>query len=73
MASKFTCDCGELIRTNLFEGHNLNLMVSENVVNSTEDVSKVIEKSQVVVDCRNCGNRYFIDNDYNFEKYKKEQ
>ena len=75
MGSKFLCDCGETIRTNLFEGHNLKILVSENDIDKQmdeENIKRIIEKSEIVVKCNKCNSIYIIDKNSNIVKWVKE-
>ena len=36
MASKYACRCGEIVRTNLSEGHDLHFLVSERLLDLSD-------------------------------------
>jgi hypothetical protein len=78
MASKFRCACGEIIRTNLYSGHHLQLLVPEEITEvsngegegSLNDfVDALVRKSLVVAECSNCKAIALIDNNYNIKMY----
>jgi hypothetical protein len=78
MASKFLCRCGETIRTNLYEGHGLRLLISEELTDipdlaSNEQlqayVSDLVKAAQVVAECPNCKALAVIDQDYRITLY----
>ena len=76
MASKFKCDCGLVIRTNLYEGHENYLLVPEVLtdVESSADLdavlSSIILNSKKVAFCSNCKKLHVIDNTYNIASYE---
>lgn len=78
MASKFTCICGTLVRTNLYEGHGLRLLVSEELTELQEEelsqpcesfVDRLVHESLIVAKCQSCGVLALIDNKYRIELY----
>jgi hypothetical protein len=78
MASKFRCTCGEIIRTNLYSGNNMQLLVPEEVTNLSEAemkasldgfVDELVRKSLIVAECPACKAIAFIDNNYNIKMY----
>jgi hypothetical protein len=78
MASKFLCRCGETIRTNLYEGHGLRLLVPEELTvipdlvsdeQAQPYVSDLVEAAQVVAECPNCKVLAMIDKDYRITFY----
>jgi hypothetical protein len=78
MASKFTCVCGNVVRTNLYEGHGLQLLVSEELTDLPDPelsqpcgafVDKLVRESIVVAKCRNCGILALVNNEYGIELY----
>jgi hypothetical protein len=80
MASKFVCRCGEVVRTNLFEGHNLHLMVPERRVDAPGNeqtvspealLDSIVMNSDVVAKCRNCGCLAVIDKHYGISLYEQ--
>jgi hypothetical protein len=67
MSSRFLCDCGERIDTNMFSGNGTALLVSEVMlehdlsgVSAEEFVQELILKTQKVVTCRNCDRLYIL-------------
>jgi hypothetical protein len=65
MASKFMCDCGNLIYTNLFEGHGIYSLVSDIDFDKLEGdpisrkaVSEMWFWSKRAIECKNCGRLY---------------
>lgn len=72
MASKHTCHCGTLIRTNLYEGHALSLLVPESLTDGPRSESlspdqlldHLIRESKVVAHCPTCGTLSIVDNEY---------
>ncbi len=78
MASKFTCRCGDIVRTNLYEGHDLHLLVPETATDLGDAerlepcgalVDSLVLDSQIVATCSNCGALALIDNAYNIKLY----
>jgi len=78
MASKYLCRCGEMVRTNLYEGHGLHLLVSETLTDlppnelekSCEQlVDVLVSKSSVVATCKNCGTIAIINHSYDIKLY----
>ncbi|HEX8209357.1 MAG TPA: hypothetical protein VF584_04140 [Longimicrobium sp.] len=78
MASKFLCRCGETIRTNLYEGHGLRLLVPEELTDipdlvSNEQaqahVSDLVNAALVVAECPNCKALAVIDQDHRITLY----
>ena len=64
MASKFVCTCGTVVRTNLYEGHGLHLLVAEESTDPPERelhelyehyIEKIVRESLVVAKCSQCG------------------
>jgi len=79
VASKYECRCGEIVRTNLSEGHGLHLLVSESMLELFESqvaegvkpqVDRISSDSSVVAVCRKCGRLAVIDNHYNVKLYE---
>lgn len=79
MASKYECQCGEIVRTNLAEGHGLHLLVSESMLELSESqiaegvnplLDRISVESSVVAVCRKCGRLAVIDNHYNVKRYE---
>lgn len=79
MASKYECRCGEIVRTNLSEGHGLHLLVAESMLELSDsqiadDVGSLLDRisleSAVVAVCRKCGCLAVIDNHYNVKLYE---
>jgi hypothetical protein len=73
MASKFLCRCGETVRTNLYEGHGLRLLVPEELTDvphpvSTEQAQSYVESlvaaGVVVAECPRCKAIALIDEDH---------
>ena len=60
MASQLVCDCGHVLKENLYEGHGLHLLVPEELteqpVDTTFDgwVSAMFQQSAVVMTCPVC-------------------
>ncbi len=78
MASKYTCKCGQVVRTNLYEGHGLHLLVPEELTDQgpaelagprSEYVDTIVAKSKVVAECPKCGTMAFVDSAYNIKLY----
>ena len=78
MASKVLCSCGELIRINLYEGNNLQLLVPETLTDipTSESVQEinafldnVINRSSVVAICSKCGVMSIIDQELSIKRY----
>jgi hypothetical protein len=78
MASKFLCRCGETIRTNLYEGHGLRLLVPEEAIDVRDPVSgeeaqayvnSLVAAAVVVAECPRCKALALIDHDYNIILY----
>jgi hypothetical protein len=78
MSSKYTCTCGHPVRTNLYEGHGLSLLIPESLTDMTEQdeqksaghfVNQVVASSSVVAKCLNCGALGIVDNEYQVEIY----
>lgn len=79
MASRFVCRCGEVVRTNLFEGHDLHLMVAEGLVDPPGNeptgspdalLDSIVLNSDVVANCRKCGCLAVIDKHYGISLYE---
>lgn len=79
MASKYACRCGEIVRTNLSEGHGLHLLVAERLLDPSESqiaegvdplLDRISRESCVVGVCRKCGRLAVIDNNYNIKLYE---
>ena len=70
MASKHACLCGFTIRTNLYQGHSLSLLVPEELTDLPDHLSesahairdRLVLQSQVVAQCPNCGTLSVVDN-----------
>ena len=78
MASKFKCECGYIVRTNMFEGHGIYRMLSDNEIDQftdTDSAKAIIDlwfKSQEVIKCKGCDNLHLWDSDLNdYIQYKK--
>ncbi len=75
MASKYTCECGEVVPTNLFSGHGLRLLVPEELLDAEEPessaqrVDRLVSESHTVAECQKCGKLALIDNQYNIKLY----
>ena len=78
VASKYTCSCGQVVRTNLYEGHGLRLLVPEELTDPNtsetegsreEYVDTIVAKSKVVAECPSCGTVAFIDSAYGIRLY----
>ena len=61
MASKIKCHCGRVLRTNLYEGHGLSLLVPEELTDRAEPnesaggvLDQIVAQSSVVIACPNC-------------------
>lgn len=79
MASKFMCRCGEIVRTNLFEGRSLHLLVAEEQIDVSPSESargvdsllnKIVANSNVVAKCGKCGCIAIIDKNYDIKLYE---
>jgi hypothetical protein len=72
MASKHGCHCGTVVRTNLYEGHALSLLIPESLtdLSSPEDQSaselldRLVRESKVVAQCPTCGTLSVVDKEY---------
>ena len=78
MASKYTCSCGQVVRTNLYEGHGLRLLLPEELTDLStselagskeEYVDTIVAKSKVVAECPSCSTVAFIDSAYGIRLY----
>jgi hypothetical protein len=75
LASRILCNCGETLRINLYEGHGLKLLVSEELTDIPNDSScgqlldSLVVKSPVVVICKNCGVLSIIEKNLNITRY----
>jgi hypothetical protein len=78
VASKYTCSCGREVRTNLYEGHGIRLLVPEALTDLSaselqgsreEYVNTIVAKSEMVAECSSCGTVAFIDPAYNIRLY----
>ena len=75
MASKFRCTCGNVVRTNLYEGHGLHLLVPEGMTDVSDAevddsyVDRLVQEARVVAKCSQCGNLAIIDNEYKVQLY----
>jgi len=69
MASKFLCSCGHTVRINLFEGHGIYHLVTDNEIDALKDPINVEEvtdlwfKSPEMIKCKGCGCIYLRDQD----------
>jgi len=79
VASKYECRCGEIVRTNLSEGHGLHLLVSESLLELSESqiaegvdplLDRISLESSVVAVCRKCGRLAVIDNHYKIKLFE---
>lgn len=78
MASKFLCECGYTVFTNLFEGHGIYRMVIDNDIDRFEDadsaeaVKDLWFKSQEAIKCKGCGCLYLWNSaTKQYDQYKK--
>jgi hypothetical protein len=78
MASKFICECGYTVCTNLFEGHGIFFMVSDNFIDeieysdTTKSIIDALLKSKKAVKCKSCGDLYLWNvNKKEYRHYKK--
>jgi len=76
MASKFRCDCGASVRTNLFEGHGVYVLVAEKHVEedrSDDDANacldRIVRNGTLVAECPSCRRLALIDSRYNVRLY----
>ncbi|TDQ43638.1 hypothetical protein EV696_12838 [Permianibacter aggregans] len=78
MASKILCSCGELIRINLYEGNNLQLLVPEDLTDvpafeSPQEfnsfLDNILNASSVVVICSKCGVMSIIGQELSIKRY----
>jgi hypothetical protein len=78
VASKFVCRCGEIVRTNLYEGHGLQLLVPEEATEvsaaelqeSAEGfINNLVRNAIVVAKCAKCGTLALVDNEYKIKLY----
>ena len=71
MASKHVCLCGAVIRTNLYEGHGLSLIIPEALTDIPNDerpaVAEFIDRlhleSLILAQCATCGTLSIVDGD----------
>ena len=79
MASKFICRCGETVRTNLFSGHGVHLLLDEELVDTASGggpsdleplLNEIVKQSEIVAKCGKCGYIAIIDKDYNIKLYE---
>lgn len=72
MASKFLCRCGETVRTNLYEGRGLRLLVPEEFTDLPDLISNeqaqryvhsLVAAAVVVAECPRCKAIALVDND----------
>jgi hypothetical protein len=79
VASKYECRCGEIVRTNLSEGHQVHLLVSERLLELSDSqlaegidslLDRISLESSVVAVCRKCGRLAVIDKYYNVKLYE---
>jgi len=61
VASKIQCHCGHVLRTNLYEGNGLSLLVPEALTDRAESnesardvLDQIVAQSSVVVACPSC-------------------
>lgn len=78
MASKFLCRCGETIRTNLYEGHGLRLLVPEEITDVPDVISNeqaqgyiesLVAAAVVVAECPRCRAIALVDEDHSVRLY----
>jgi hypothetical protein len=78
MASKHFCICGAIVRTNLFEGHSLSLLIPEEATARTDFESeaagsladRLLQESKLVARCTNCGTLSVVDKNYGVRFFK---
>lgn len=79
MASKFMCRCGEIVRTNLFEGNGVHLLVAEELVDAASGgastdldpfLDEIVKQSEIVAKCGKCGCIAIIDDHYDIKLYE---
>ena len=79
MASKFECICGEIIRTNLYEGNNVKLLVPEEYtdidenntkMNLTEFIDRIVIEARCFIECNKCGRIAVVNNDHKINIYE---
>jgi hypothetical protein len=68
MSSWIICKCGNKVHKNLFAGVNVNIVVSDDVLDGIDDdiaaaqaINEIIQKGHVLVKCTLCG-RIMIEN-----------
>lgn len=78
MASKFICECGYQVRTNMFEGHGIFRMVADNDIDSIDETAPaktVIDlwfRSKELIKCKGCGSLFLWDKELkDYVQYKK--
>ncbi len=78
MASKFVCVCGRTVCNNMFEGHGIYRLVSDNEIDKIDDAQSardVIDlwfKSQECIKCKGCGCLYLWNQEaLDYERYTK--
>lgn len=78
MASTYKCVCGNLVRNNLYEGHNLHLLVPEGLTDMTEAeeaqpvggfLDRLVLESAVVAKCPDCGVLAVISDESGVQHY----
>ena len=75
MASSHAWRCGATVRTNLYEGNGLSLLVPDGVADRPDldaatagpFIDELIQNSQVVAKCSSCGTLSVVDKDYNVQ------
>ncbi len=76
MASKYVCACGEVVRTNLYEGHGLHLLVPEGLTDVADEptdsplIDEIIRESDVVAECPKCKRLAIVNTDYKVRFYE---
>lgn len=76
LASKFVCNCGEIVRTNLYEGRGVFLLVPEQLTdvsgdaNLNEVLGDLVDQSDIVAICGSCRRLHVIDNKYTIKTYE---
>lgn len=79
MASAYRCICGTVNRTNIFEGHDVQLLTNENYFLRKDNlpadeleelITEILQTAEKVVICINCERLSVIDNDYKIRFYE---
>lgn len=68
MGSRILCACGEVLRKNIFEGHHIDLLVSEDRLSGELDgvsadalVEELVLSSRKVLTCKRCDRLHVLN------------